>query len=249
MREAGQGSVMKPAVKPVIGHRLPVCWRELPRRMAYTDKQGMTGSRLWSIIIVVIIHAIIGYAFVTGLAYNVVKKVAQDLKTFDVKDEPPPPEEKLPPPPPPDNMPPPPVVTPPPIVNVAPTMAPVIIATPTPQPVIHIVPPAPPPPPPPPIVSRLEPRGNPGSWTSNDDYPPAAIRASESGTTGFRLDIGPDGRVTQCTVTSSSGSSTLDSTTCSLLKRRAKFTPGRDSSGAASGGVYNSRIKWVLPSN
>ena len=36
--------------------------------MAYVD-QGMTPGRVWSIILVAILHALLGYAFVTGLAY------------------------------------------------------------------------------------------------------------------------------------------------------------------------------------
>ena len=51
-----------------------------------------------AIAIVVLLHAIIGYAFITGLAYNVVKKAGADLKTFDVDEPPPPPEQKPPPP-------------------------------------------------------------------------------------------------------------------------------------------------------
>jgi hypothetical protein len=84
--------------------------------MSYTDNKEMTPGRMWSIIIVVLVHVIIGYALVKG-GYNVVKKVAADLNTFDVKDEPPPPVEPPPPPPPDKNIPPPPVVSPPPIVN------------------------------------------------------------------------------------------------------------------------------------
>ncbi|MGV3480040.1 MAG: energy transducer TonB, partial [Sphingobium sp.] len=89
--------------------------------MAYAD-QSMSSSRMVAIIIVVLLHAVLGYAFVTGLAYNVVKKAAEDLNVFDVEDEPPPPEEEPPPPPPEKQIEPPPVVTPPPIVqtNVAP---------------------------------------------------------------------------------------------------------------------------------
>src|SRR5687768_2774094 len=93
--------------------------------MAYAD-QKMSNGRIAAIVIVALLHALLGYAFITGLAYNVIKKAAEDLKTFDVVEEPPPPEEE-PPPPPPDVQPvqPPPVVSPPPIVRVN-TQAPII---------------------------------------------------------------------------------------------------------------------------
>jgi len=216
--------------------------------MSYTDNKQMTTGRMWSIFIVVLVHVALGYALITG-GYQVVKKKVQELNTFDVKDEPPPPEE-LPPPPPPDkDIPPPPVVSPPPIVNTNPA-PPVIQTQATPPPVYtpSPEPPRPAPPPPPPVqVSKMTPRSNPGSWATNDDYPPSAIRNEEQGTTGFRLEVGADGRVTGCTITSSSGSPVLDDTTCKLVTRRARFTPGKDASGNALGGSFASRIKWQIP--
>src|SRR3954464_4448125 len=110
--------------------------------MAYADKPPMSNSRIAAIVIVAILHALLGYAFVTGLAYNVVKKVAADLKTFNVEEEPPPPEDKPPPPPPHQPQPPPPVVAPPPIVRTN-TMPPPIVSVPTAAPPI-ITPTAPP---------------------------------------------------------------------------------------------------------
>jgi protein TonB len=96
-------------------------------------------------------------------------------------------------------------------------------------------------------VEAAKARGNPGSWVTNADYPDAAIRSGESGVTGFRLDIGADGRVTDCTITQSSGSSLLDNTACRLLTRRAKFSPARDTSGNPTTDSFSSRFRWVLP--
>ena len=224
--------------------------------MSYANRRQMSGNRTVSIVFVALLHVLLGYAIITGLAYNVVKKAAEDLKTFDVEEEPPPPPEEPPPPPPEQQVetPPPPVVSPPPLVrtNTPPppvstvNVAPPPVITPT-APVAPPAPPAPPPPPPPRVIQPVAPKANLASLFSTDDYPPSALRAGEAGTTGFRLDVGPDGRVTNCTVTSSSGSSALDSATCRLLTRRARFTPARDSSGSAAPGVHNSRIVWRIP--
>ncbi len=92
----------------------------------------------------------------------------------------------------------------------------------------------------------MVPRGNPGGWVSEADYPPSARRAEEQGSVGFSLTVGADGRPTSCTITGGSGSGTLDAATCPLLMRRAKFVPGKDSSGNAVGGVYASRVRWQL---
>ena len=65
--------------------------------MSYANRQQMGSNRTVSIIVVALLHIVLGYALVTGLAYNVLKKAASDLKTFDVTEPPPPPEEKPPP--------------------------------------------------------------------------------------------------------------------------------------------------------
>lgn len=218
--------------------------------MAYADR-NVGGSRIVAIIIVALIVAGMGYAFVTGLAYQFIKKKAEDLNAFDVKDPPPPPPEELPPPPPPDNS-----VPPPPAVTVVPAVVQTQVVTqtytpppPNPPPPVIAPPPAPAPvapPAPPRIAKPLQPR-NPGSWVTNDDYPAAAIRAEQAGTTGFRLDVDASGKVSNCTVTSSSGSPLLDSTACALLRRRARFGPAEDAGGNKIPAVYSNRFRWELP--
>jgi len=222
--------------------------------MAYADR-NVSGSRIVAIVMVSIIVAALGYAFVTGLAMSFVKKAVTDLNAFDVKDPPPPPEE-TPPPPPDKAVPPPPtqVYTPPAVVPTV-SQAPQIQQTNIIPPSVPTTPPAPPappaPPPPPPappaVAKRLTPRGQPQSWVTNDDYPAGALRAEQQGTTGFRLDVDASGRVTNCTVTSSSGSSALDSTACSLLKRRARFNAAEDASGNKIPAAWSSRFRWELP--
>jgi protein TonB len=221
----------------------------------------MSGNRTVSIVIVALLHVLLGYAIISGLAYNVVKKAAEDLKTFDVEEEPPPPPEEPPPPPPeqPQTEVPPPVVSPPPLVRTNTPPPPVSTVSVAPPPVItntappiqappQAAPPPPPPPPPPPVrVQPAKARANLASYVSDDDYPQDAIRNEQQGTTGFRLEVGPDGRVTNCTVTSSSGSSSLDSTTCRLMRSRARFTPATDSSGGKTSDSVAGRIQWRLP--
>jgi protein TonB len=120
-----------------------------------------------------------------------------------------------------------------------------------PGPVDLVIPPSPPPPPPPPPKAvRVEParaKANLASYVSDADYPAAALRSEDQGATRFRLNVGPDGRVRDCTVTGSSGSSSLDTATCRLMKNRARFTPARDSSGNTIGDTVSSTIRWVLP--
>jgi TonB family protein len=85
------------------------------------------------------------------------------------------------------------------------------------------------------------------SYISDADYPAEAIRNEEQGTVSFRLHITPDGRVGRCEVVESSGSASLDETTCRIMTERARFTPARDSNGAAIADQVDARIRWVLP--
>ena len=137
-----------------------------------------------------------------------------------------------------------------------PTPSPMVVPLPPPvtyaPPVPIAAPPAPAPAPPPPparVVPPQRARANLNSYFSADDYPAAALRGNDQGTTGFRLTIGPNGRVTDCQVTSSSGSSALDQATCRILRSRARYTPARDSSGNPSSGNDSGRVTWRLPSD
>ena len=215
--------------------------------MSYASRKEMGSNRTAAIIIVALIHVALGYALISGLGYNVIKKAAEDLKTFNV-DEPPPPPEKPPPPPPKDNTPPPPVTAPPAIVRMAPTQSPIIAPPFIPQPQAPVItPPAPPPPPAPKRIQPAAARGDLHALFSTDDYPASALRNEEQGSTAVRITVGTDGRVADCQVTSSSGSAALDAATCNIIRRRAKYSPARDDTGSPTTGSDSVRIRWVVP--
>jgi protein TonB len=137
------------------------------------------------------------------------------------------------------------VNTPPP-----PTIQTVVSPAPPPPyiPPVVAAPPAPPPPPPPrKVQSATSAKGDLRTLFSADDYPAAAQAAGAEGTAQAELTIGPDGRVIGCNLTRSTGNSALDSATCNILRRRAKFTPARDSSGnATTDTVTTPPIVWRL---
>ena len=216
--------------------------------MSYAQKKQLSGNRTLAIILVTILQLALGYAIVTGLAYNVIKKATEDLKTFNVEEEPPPPE---PPPPPPQDMPdvPPPPTTPPPLVQMNAPPPPIAVQPAPPPPVAIPAPPPPiqPPPPPKRVTPPQSARGDVRTLFSADDYPASAQASGAEGSVVATLSIGTDGRVTGCNVTRSSGNSSLDSATCSILRRRAKFTPARDENGNPTTGNYTTpTITWRL---
>jgi periplasmic protein TonB len=233
--------------------------------MAYADQQGMSTNRMIAIALVVLLHAGIGFALVSGLAYEAVKKMKEKMEVVDIKEEKPPEEE----PPPPDEKP----MEPPPITAPPPPFQP---------PTNNQLPPPPPPPDKPtqfdnkpaektggtgvtcwdgstaasqaacperPVDKSKpgKPRNNPGSWATTNDYPQRALNQQREGTTGFRVTYDAGGKVTDCQVTSSSGHSDLDQATCSNVKRRARFEPGTDKAGNPTGGSYSSRVTWRIP--
>lgn len=84
------------------------------------------------------------------------------------------------------------------------------------------------------------------SLVSPDDYPSQAIANKAQGTVRFRLDVGSDGRVTGCTILRSSRSSILDSSTCRLMRSRARFDPARNAAGRPVMGQVESEFGWTL---
>ena len=85
------------------------------------------------------------------------------------------------------------------------------------------------------------------SYFSSDDYPAAALRAEEDGRNLIRIEVGPDGRVYGCTVVESTGSRALDSASCRLVSRRARFRPARDSRGNPVHDTVIASIVWQIP--
>jgi protein TonB len=207
----------------------------------------MSGNRIVALIIVAIIHLAVGYALVTGLAYEAGKKLIERVTTVDVEEPPPPTEE--PPPPPKDLPPPPPIVAPPPPINisVAPPPIQTVREPPPPAPVIPIARPVAPPAPPAPVQPNPTPRGRPQSWVNTDDYPSRAMREEEQGTTRFSVTVGTNGRVEGCQITGSSGHDDLDQAVCRLITSRARFNPAKDANGNPMTGTWSSSFQWKIP--
>ena len=210
--------------------------------MAYAD-QGMSKNRMIALGLVALLHVFLGYAFITGLALKAVKAIVNPLETVNVKEDAPPPDE--PPPPPPKDIEIPPFV-PPPEVSVAQEAAPSITvqqATPQPEPP-RFTPPAPKAEAPSSPPTPATPKGR-GNVISEDDYPDASRRAEEQGVTRVSYTIDPTGKVSACTVTSSSGSARLDDATCKIIMRRFRFNPAtRDGQPVAE--TKTQPVRWQL---
>ena len=104
-----------------------------------------------------------------------------------------------------------------------------------------------PPPPPRKVQSAQSAKGDLRTLFTADDYPAAAQASGAEGTSQAEITIGPTGSVVGCNIIRSAGNSSLDQATCNILRRRAKFTPARDSNGnPTSDTITTPPITWRL---
>ncbi|MGN6377155.1 MAG: energy transducer TonB [Sphingomonas sp.] len=81
---------------------------------------------------------------------------------------------------------------------------------------------------------------------SKGDLPEALIRPGGGGTVSVLYVVSPQGRVTDCEVTRSSGNPELDDMTCRLIEQRFRFEPSRDSAGRAVESMVEENHTWVI---
>ncbi|HYG30234.1 MAG TPA: TonB family protein [Allosphingosinicella sp.] len=80
----------------------------------------------------------------------------------------------------------------------------------------------------------------------DSDYPRGLGEAGVRGRVGVRYVVETDGRVTNCSVTRSSGSSVLDDTTCSLIEQRFRYDPARDRYGRPIRSNLIESYEWLV---
>jgi protein TonB len=184
--------------------------------MNFAQRQADPRRHLVGMTIVVLFHALVVYALVTGLAKRVVEVIRAPIETKvieEIKKPPPPPEVVLPPPPK-LEAPPPPFIPPPEIQIAAPPPAPTITATtPTPPPAPVVIAPAPPPvvaaapapsAPPAPVSAGVV-CSNFQTVMGDVAYPREAQRAGiEKGEALIQFTLSPTGEVKNVTVISAS---------------------------------------------
>jgi len=85
------------------------------------------------------------------------------------------------------------------------------------------------------------------SWVSIKDYPAESLTEHAQGTVGLELAIDPEGYVSGCTVSSSSGFRSLDTATCSLIFMRGRFSAAHDAAGRPTASMYATKITWRYP--
>ena len=80
----------------------------------------------------------------------------------------------------------------------------------------------------------------------DSDYPRDALRLHQDGKVYIRFTVGINGRVTDCAVTRSSGSPSLDDATCRLIITRFRYEPSRDALGQPFADVVDGVQEWQV---
>lgn len=179
--------------------------------MNYAEQQRNPGRHALGITVVVLLHVLVVYALLTGLARTVIEVVKGPIEVKVIEEvikKPPPPPEVIPPPP--KMAAPPPPFIPPPEINIAPppTPAPAITAVtqeapPAPQaPVIQKVPEAPAPKPA--VQSARVVCPNYMDVMSSISYPREAIKENREGEVVIEFTVTAAGQVKDIEIKSSS---------------------------------------------
>lgn len=197
--------------------------------MDFSQNEVSPVRRFGGLSIVVLLHALVAYALITGLARKmvdvikepIVTKIIEEVKAPPPKDVPPPP--KLAPPPPP------PFIPPPEVQIQAPQSQYAITATTSVQPPAQplkktvVVPPAP----------AIADRPVPAIADLNackPVYPKASLMAEETGTVRVQFEIGADSQLVGVSIVKSSGFKNLDNATVNGLshcKFKAAYKDGK----------------------
>ena len=174
--------------------------------MDYAQRERNPAKHLPSITLVVLLHIVLGYALVSGLARKVVEVIKAPIETKIIEEiKKPPPD--IPPPPPPKMAAPPPPFIPPPEINIQPPPV-------TPPPTITTVTTTPPPPGPPPVIAPPAPPAPPAAGPPvrtnfapltriEPQFPRQALRDGITGRVVARMIVAANGTVTDVQIVSS----------------------------------------------
>lgn len=170
--------------------------------------------------LVVAFHALVVWAFMSGLGQMVVDRLKGPLETRIIEEAKI--EEDAPPPPPPKFQAPPPVFVDVPVVAITEPAADTTAI----QNTTNVKPVAPPPPPKADVI--VAPRQNPRrpNTGAEEMYPAMSRRLGEEGTVVLLLTVNEEGKVTEAKVQTSSGFERLDEAAAKEAGRTWRFLPG-----------------------
>jgi len=203
--------------------------------MSYAQQRS-PGRQALGISLVILLHAAVLYALVSGLGRQMIEVIKQPIETKIIEEvKPPPPDLPPPPPPPPQQAPPPPFIPPPEIVinQVAPppvVQTATIVAPPAAPPVTH------------PVAPEIPDRNVSERPISARPlvYPPRMQQSGREGSVDVECDVDVDGKTSNCAVITSSGGSAFSDAAMEYVNT-AKYSPKIE-----HGVAVKARHKWTI---
>jgi periplasmic protein TonB len=193
---------------------------------------GMSQRRMMIIGSVAMLHVLIVYALVSGMAQKIMQIIPPDLKVriletnTDTKNVPPPPKPTMVQPQVTQNT------MPPPDITIASTQQPPITVQPTP--------------PQPPAATTPDTTATGLAYThTTPPYPEMARKLTEQGTVTLQMTISAQGEVTSATVLQSSGFADLDQAAVSWVQRHWRYKPAMQN-GQAVPSQAQAAVKFDL---
>ena len=98
------------------------------------------------------------------------------------------------------------------------------------------------------LKARPQPVKGAPPWFTADDYPISAIWKGLQGYSISRVEVAPDGRVSNCVSLNRNRAPNVKDRMCLKLKHRARFTPALDTSGKPVAAPYVVLVKFQLAS-
>ncbi len=81
---------------------------------------------------------------------------------------------------------------------------------------------------------------------NSEDYPADAAFDGDQGSATFVVLVGLDGKVADCSITETSGVAALDSQSCGIIRKRARFKPAIGSDGKPARSGFRQQVSWRL---
>jgi TonB family protein len=84
------------------------------------------------------------------------------------------------------------------------------------------------------------------SWFSGDDYPAAAARRGVESSLQFRVNVSPEGRVTNCRIITTVQAPEINDRICAIIRSRARFKPAELADGTKVPDYYGNTIVFRM---
>ena len=96
------------------------------------------------------------------------------------------------------------------------------------------------------VASFARPKKAMSKYASPNDYPNSALSTGVEGDAHALVDVDVEGRASNCRIIRSSGNRAIDTATCTIVTKRARYEPARNAKGEAVTSPYYLVFRWAI---